>query len=94
MDDGPLDVDLDFGDDELISAVAQDTETDEDESLNTCCFRWLSDILRLCENASDRSDEQQQSRNRDRTKAENDTDLRESKSNSDKEWPWTRSREG
>ena len=29
MDDGPLDVDLDFGDDELISAVAQDTETDE-----------------------------------------------------------------
>jgi phosphoribosyl-AMP cyclohydrolase len=29
MDDGPLDVDLDFGDDELIPAVAQDTETDE-----------------------------------------------------------------
>jgi phosphoribosyl-AMP cyclohydrolase len=29
MDDGPLDIDLDFGDDELIPAVAQDTETDE-----------------------------------------------------------------
>jgi len=29
MDDGTLDVDLDFGDDELLPAVAQDAETDE-----------------------------------------------------------------